>query len=170
MNIDINNFIYTGLFLTDKSKLMLKNKFINLINDGKFILNKNKCYFDHCTMLFNDKKLTDDKCIFILNFISEIENNYKVKLTIDAIGKYESVYAFKVSSYSKIKDNILLKDIVKNKIPHITAVLDFNKNKPVDSNKITDWVYIDPFEIDTEIKIINKRKRIINEIISRHLL
>ena len=39
--------------------------------------------------------------------------------------------------------------LVKNKQPHITCVLNPKVNKPVDSNKITEWIDIEPIKVDT---------------------
>ena len=89
----------------------------------------------------------------IINYLNDTPPDTHMYLTVDGIGRYENVFAF------RIKKTEVVSMLIKNKQPHITCVLDPTTNKPVDSNKISKWVDIKPIKIDTICKVINKHKR-----------
>lgn len=150
MEINSKTFLYAGFFISsnaDKDKL-------NTVLPAYQIKLKNpnwKVYLDHCTMLFNDGHLDDNKSKQILNFLLNTPPNTHVPLIVDGIGRYHDVIAFRV------KKTDIISKLVKNRQPHITYMLNPSRNKPVDSNKITDWFDITPIEIDTYIDIKNRR-------------
>lgn len=152
MKIDLNKFIYVGFFLDDESKDKLKNVFIENVKDDILYSEKYKMYLDHCTMIYNDHNLNDDKSKNIINYIKGTNENKKYKLTIDAIGYYQNVCAFRVVK------NYQVRSLVKNNQPHITICLEPKINKPADSNKITKWEDLDfPITVTTHIKVISKK-------------
>lgn len=151
MNVDLNTMIYAGFFLTPDSKEKLKTVFCNIIPRGVDIMNTWKVYLDHCTMIFNDGNFDDAKSENIINYLQTCYTDEHTVLTVDAIGRFENVYAFRIV---KTETTDML---IKNKQPHVTCVLDPTTNKPVDSNSITDWTPIDPIRIDTVCKIISRK-------------
>ena len=143
MRVDLKTMIYAGLFVTPESKEQLEIAFCSNVEDGALYLQNNKKYIDHCTMIFNDGNFDDAQSENILEYLKNCPDNTHFMLTVDGIGKYESVYAFRV----KRTESVVM--LVKNKQPHITCVLNPKVNKPVDSNKITEWIDIEPIKVDT---------------------
>lgn len=153
MVVDFNTFIYAGFFVSDEDKEKLEIAFCENIENGASYLQDWKKYIDHCTMIFNDGDFDDAKSENIINYLKDTPPNTHMYLTVDGIGRYENVFAF------RIKKTEVVSMLIKNKQPHITCVLNSDTNKPVDSNKITEWIDINLIKIDTVCKIFNKRKK-----------
>ena len=119
---NMKEFEYYGLFLTDKCKETL----MNWINDNGYYNPNGKYYLDHCTLLHRSQKNED-----VLSFC-EFWEGAKFIMRITAIGKSNKAMAFKVE---------LNEATCANANPHIT-ICTFESGKPVDSNKIYDWVEI----------------------------
>lgn len=119
---NMKEFEYYGLFLTDKCKETL----MNWINDNGYYNPNGKYYLDHCTLLHRSQKNED-----VLSFC-EFWEGAKFVMRITAIGKSNKAMAFKVE---------LNEATCANANPHIT-ICTFESGKPVDSNKIYDWVEI----------------------------
>lgn len=117
----MSNWIYAGIFLDNKSKSKLKNKFT--IPQG---WNK---YFDHMTIVFNDgtTKATEVKSI-----VDKMINR-EVRLKVVSSGISDKAYAVHVELPAGIP--------CANKISHITLATS-PTGKPVDSNYIEDWIDI----------------------------
>ena len=118
----MKEFEYYGLFITDKCKETL----MNWINDNGYYNPNGKYYLDHCTLLHRSQKNED-----VLSFC-EFWEGAKFVMRITAIGKSNKAMAFKVE---------LNEATCANANPHIT-ICTFESGKPVDSNKIYDWVEI----------------------------
>lgn len=119
---NMKEFEYYGLFLTDKCKKTL----MNWINDNGYYNPNGKYYLDHCTLLHRSQENED-----VLSFC-EFWEGAKFVMRITAIGKSNKAMAFKVE---------LNEATCANSNPHIT-ICTFESGKPVDSNKIYDWVEI----------------------------
>ena len=140
-NTHIGDFQYIGLFLTDKSKEILKNylnnHFPNQIKDGKM-------YLDHCTILhrsqINEKK-AHRCCVFYMENAEKDSLEQTVRIT--KIGFSDKAFAFGCTPNTPCV----------NKIPHIT-VCTFGNGKPVDSNSITYWHDINPFSVKARLDIV----------------
>lgn len=109
--------MYSGIFLDNKSKLLLGTKM--------YVPSGWKKYGDHMTIKMG--RLPD-------NLIDK--KGKKFTLTINSIGVSDTNIAFGVKS-----------NLSTNKIPHITWAVDTDKGKPVDSNKIKKWKKIIPFTV-----------------------
>lgn len=127
-----DNFIYFGLFLTDKSR----EKLMNFVQDNlKNTVNRaDKLYLDHITLLHkNDKRSTAIKLRMyeLLNYMLEtfIGETYEVKII--AFGLNDKAAAFKVELSDGFPCFI-------HKTYHIT-IATFNGVKPVESNNIINW-------------------------------
>lgn len=69
-----------------------------------------------------------------------------VVLTVTQLGISDMAIAVRVEGFPS-----------KNKIPHITLAVNPDGGKPVMSNKIENWIDIEPFEITGEVKnVYNK--------------
>ena len=124
------NWIYAGIFLDNKSKSKLKNKFI--IPDGW------RKYFNHMTIVFNDGS---DKAAKIKSIVDKIINR-EVRLKVVSSGISDKAYAVHVELPAGIP--------CANKISHITLATS-PEGKPVDSNYIEDWI-----DIHEEIYVTGK--------------
>ena len=114
-------WVYAGIFLDNKSKSKLKNKFI--IPEGW------TKYFDHMTIVFNDgsKKAEDIK-----NIVDKMLNR-EVKLKVVSQGISDKAYAVHVEVPAGIP--------CANMISHITLACS-PEGKAVDSNYIENWIPI----------------------------
>lgn len=117
----MSNWIYAGIFLDNKSKSKLKNKFT--IPQG---WNK---YFDHMTIVFNDGT---SKAAEVKSIVDKMVNR-EVRLKVVSSGISDKAYAVHVELPAGIP--------CANKISHITLATS-PTGKPVDSNYIEDWIDI----------------------------
>ena len=147
MEINLSTFIYAGLFLNNEEK----EKLIKAIPNLNILLPSNHTiYCDHLTLLFKNDIYTN-KGQEILDFISNTKENASIKIIIDAIGCSDKAFAF----FAK-KTNFL-NSYCMNENPHITLAT-YNGGKPVDSNKINNFIALDnPIEIVGNLKVINAK-------------
>ena len=134
----MEDWIYVGIFLTNKSKNKLKKLF--KIPEGWTE------YFDHMTIVFNDGS---DYAQTIKNICDQL-GEQKIKLQVISQGISEKAYAIHV--------NIPIGIPCANKISHITLACSSDGN-PVDSNYIENWHDISkPFAIKGTLKVFKPEK------------
>lgn len=146
-----DNFVYFGLFLTDKSK----EKLMNFVQDNlKNTVNKaDKIYLEHITLLHkNDKYQFRFKFLMycLLNYILEKFIGETYEVNIIAFGSNNRAAAFKV----ELPDAF---PMFLYKQYHIT-IATFNGAKPVESNNIINWR-----ELNEPITITTILKKVYNE-------
>lgn len=131
-----DNFVYFGLFLTDKSKEELMNfiqdNFTNIINKA------DKLYLNHITLLHkNDKHQFRFKfqmyCLLNYMFETFIGETYEVKII--AFGSNNKAAAFKIELPDGFPCFI-------HKTYHIT-IATFHRARPIESNNIINWRNLD---------------------------
>ena len=132
------NWIYFGVFIDDMSK----KKNLQAIKENNVVIPEEwKMFNHHLTIAFNNK--TEDA--------QNLYNVYKhtfgnvISITVDGIGVSDDAIAMRVNFNNPIA----------NKIPHITIATPPN-GKPVNSNKITEWFDIEPYEIKGTITALIK--------------
>lgn len=132
------NWIYFGVFIDDMSK----KKNLQAIKENNVVIPEEwKMFNHHLTIAFNNK--TEDA--------QNLYNVYKhtlgnvISITVDGIGVSDDAIAMRVNFNNPIA----------NKIPHITIATPPN-GKPVNSNKITKWFDIEPYEIKGTITALTK--------------
>lgn len=128
-----NNISYTGAYLNLSEKEKLK-----YIDDFKNYLKDNKIGLDIYKEL---NKISDWNMVFhhLTINLGEIKNKENLGtehfLVVSGIGIINNdegkAIALKVSNMNRISEI---------KVPHITLMVGKDGGKPVDSNKITDWV------------------------------
>lgn len=132
MEYNSKTFIYFGLFLTDEDKNKLQTYFDSHFRSDAGVL---KIYLDHLTLLFKSDVNTE-KGKHIIDFIKNIKAGERHELEVIGFGMSDKAFAF------KIKKDSFLEEYCMNDIPHITYATRFD-GKPVDSNKISNWVPLD---------------------------
>jgi len=109
--------VYFGVFLDDKSRALLLDKF------GKYIPAGWKTYCHHCTLSFGDPSDNQEVFDYIARYLGQT-----VKLEIASVGISGEAVALGLTDCVKTK----------NSIPHITLAVP-EGGKPVNSNKIDNW-------------------------------
>lgn len=134
----MKDFEYYGLFLTEESKAELKTWLINS-NYQLEILNSEREYLDHCTLLHKSQLVWDNSNLhdFLLHIVGE-----EFRIRVNGIGISDKALAFRVEIFPLKSANIT---------PHIT-ICTFNGGKPVDSNNITEWKDIKPIIVETKLE------------------
>lgn len=134
----MKDFEYYGLFLTEESKAELKTWLINS-NYQLEILNSEREYLDHCTLLHKSQLVWDNSNLhdFLLHIVGE-----EFRIWVNGIGISDKALAFRVEIFPLKSANIT---------PHIT-ICTFNGGKPVDSNNITEWKDIKPIIVETKLE------------------
>ena len=134
----MNNFHYFGLFLSTDTKNML----IDTLTDNKdyniALGVADRIFIDHCTLLHKSQLEGNEELQSYLE--SNLEKSISIKL--EAIGISDKAMAFSVGGV----DNICA-----NEVPHIT-IATFRGGNPVDSNKITNWRYIEPIIVNVRLE------------------
>ena len=134
----MNNFHYFGLFLSTDTKNML----IDTLTDNKdyniALGVADRIFIDHCTLLHKSQLEGNEELQSYLE--SNLEKSISIKL--EAIGISDKAMAFRVGGV----DNICA-----NEVPHIT-IATFRGGNPVDSNKITNWRYIEPIIVNVRLE------------------
>lgn len=130
-----NNWIYFGIFIdsTAKAKNMQA-----LEKNSVLIPAEWKRYNHHMTIAFHDGSAQSNK--LYADYAPYVGT--PVTLTVDGIGISEDAIAMRVRYNHPIA----------NKIPHITMATPLN-GKPVNSNKITEWTDIEPYEISGWLRV-----------------
>lgn len=149
-----DNFIYFGLFLTDKSKEELM-KVANKIAP-KQMAEATNVYLEHITLLHKNDKHSDTiqlRMYDLLNhmFESFIGETYKVAVT--DIGFNQKAIAFKVELPNGFPMFLF-------KTYHI-IIATFHRARPVESNNIIDWHPLyEPIGVTTILKKVIKDENI----------
>lgn len=127
-----NEYIYIGLFLTDKSKGKV-TELVNSIPQYKELFDKsNKVFIDHCTLLHRSQEKENQS---ILERLRILECNTTFPIVATHVGFLNGrAMAIKVTLDKNIH--------CANTMPHIT-ICTFGNGKPFDSNKITGWKKLD---------------------------
>jgi hypothetical protein len=131
----MNNWIYIGIFLDDKSKKQLMKLYPTP--------NGWKEYYDHMTVVYND----DTYIAKSIKNYNEHNIGKKFKLKVISVGMSDKAFAIHVE---------LPKGIVcANKIAHITLATSIEaEGSAVDSNYITNWSKIyDNVYVTGEMKV-----------------
>lgn len=143
-----NNYIYVGLFLTDRSKEKVKEVINSMPKYKELFNNANKVFIDHCTLLHKNQE-KDNKQVFesLSKLYLPKDGIYKIAMVATHIGFIDGkVMAIKVKHCM----------LSANKTPHIT-ICTFGDGKPFDSNKIAEWHKLDiGLFIEGELKVIEK--------------
>lgn len=122
-------WIYFGVFIPPFAKF---ENLRALSDNGVKIPEGWKLVNHHMTIAFNDGSERAQK---LYDFYKKVFGK-QTNITIDGIGVSDDAIAVRVRFGNPIA----------NKIPHITIAIPQN-GKPVNSNKITNWVDIEPYEI-----------------------
>lgn len=149
------NYIYIGLFLTDKSKEKVKDAINSIPKYKELFGNANKVLIEHCTLLHRNQE-KDNKhifeCLSKLELSKPLDGESKSAMVATHIGFIEGkAMAIKV---------VLSRNIpCSNKTPHIT-ICTFGDGKPFESNKITNWEKLShPLYIQGYLRVVEKSIR-----------
>ena len=134
----MNNFHYFGLFLSTNTKNVLMDDLTDNIDYNIALGVADRIFIDHCTLL-NKSQLKGNE-----ELQSYLESNLgkSISIKLVAVGVSDKAMAFKVEGV----DNICA-----NEVPHIT-IATFRGGNPVDSNKITNWRYIEPIIVNVRLE------------------
>lgn len=121
----MNNYEYYGIFLPDYRKKQL----IQSVS-SRFLPEDWTIYADHCTLMHHSMPASD----FIPSAFLDLFLGKMVEFNVIAYGKSENALAAMVDLPSL------------NRISHITIAV-APGHKPVESNEIIDWTYIEPFRL-----------------------
>tara|TARA_R110000796_G_scaffold218213_8_gene334176 strand:- start:855 stop:1235 length:381 start_codon:yes stop_codon:yes gene_type:complete len=121
---------YSAVVLTEDSHAKLVNKYGHLIPEGW------KFFAHHMTIVFGKG---------LPNEVKQQEGD-TVELKVTHIGLNKRVVAFKVDGFPSA-----------NEVPHITFAVNVTEGaKPVESNDISEWVDIVPFNVEGVVTEIPK--------------
>jgi tRNA nucleotidyltransferase (CCA-adding enzyme) len=122
---------FSGIILDEKSKKYLRSLYLDKIPSGW------KWYGQHMTICMGELPPNLKKDL-----------SKKITLNVEYIGENKFAIALLVSGY-----------YTKNNIPHITlAVNDEKGGSPKDSKNITNWSYIEPFQLTGTIEEVPNQK------------
>lgn len=147
------DYIYVGLFLTERSKEKIKGLISSLPKYNELLGNANKLLIEHCTLLHRNQE-KDNK--HILERLSKLELS-------KPLDEYESKSAMVATHIGFLDGKAMAIKVVLsrnipcvNKTPHIT-ICTFGDGKPFDSNKITNWEKLPhPLYIQGYLRVIEK--------------
>ena len=124
-----NNWIYFGVFIDENAKRLNE---IAIEKQGMDIPYDWKLFNHHMTIAFNNK--TEDA----QNLYDVYKHTFgkTITITVDGIGVSDDAIAVRIR----------FNDPIANKIPHITIATP-QTGKPVNSNYITKWYDIEPYDI-----------------------
>lgn len=124
-----NNWIYFGVFIDENAKHLNE---IAIEKQGMDIPFNWKMFNHHMTIAFNNK--TEDA----QNLYDVYKHTFgkTITITVDGIGVSDDAIAVRIKFNGPIA----------NKIPHITIATP-QTGKPVNSNYITKWYDIEPYDI-----------------------
>ena len=134
----MKNFEYYGLFLGTDNKNMLMDTLTDNIDYNIALGVADRIFIDHCTLLHKSQLDSNGNLQSYLE--SSLGKSMSIKLV--AVGISDKSMAFKVEGV----DNICA-----NEVPHIT-IATFRGGNPVDSNKITNWGYIEPIIVNVKLE------------------
>jgi hypothetical protein len=130
----MNKFEYYGLFVKQEEKDRLK-EIVNRVSTDSY-----KEFLDHLTLLHRKHCTSDVYFDGIIEYY-ELLLGEDFPIVVNGIGISDKAIAFRVSYCPLYCANV---------IPHIT-IGTFENGKPVDSNKITNWIDLNPFVIHTTL-------------------
>lgn len=137
-----NNWIYFGVFLDG----MAKAKNIHALEmNGVKVPESWKWFNHHMTIAFNNGSEEVQKLYDYYEYYLDDNVGYPITITVDGIGVSDDAIAMRVNYDLPIA----------NKTPHITIATP-QGGKPVNSNKITKWIDIEPYNIRGTFKTHKK--------------
>lgn len=149
-----DNFIYFGLFLTDKSKEDLM-KVANEIAPKQMVEASN-IYLEHITLLHKNDKHSDAIQLRMYNLLNHIFESFigeTYEITVTHIGFNQKAIAFKV----ELPDGF---PMFLYKTYHIT-IATFHRARPVESNNIINWhTLYKPIGVNTVLKKVIRDEQI----------
>lgn len=132
------SWIYFGIFIDENSKQIN----LDTLEQNEVQIPEGwKMFNHHMTIAFNDGTAEAET---LYNIYSRIFGNI-TNITVDGIGVSNDAIALRVKYNNPIA----------NKTPHITIATPPN-GKPVNSNKITEWYDIEPYEIKGKLSYYGK--------------
>ena len=134
----MKDYQYYGLFLNTSVKDKLMNILVSNSSYNTLLKTANKILIDHCTLMHISQR--EEQLETILD--NNLGEQFCVAIT--GVGISDKAIAFRVKKCGIVA-------LCKNVTPHIT-IATFNGGKPVDSNKITNWQYIEPIIIDVKLE------------------
>lgn len=134
----MKDYQYYGLFLDIDTKNMLMDTLTDNIDYNIALGVADRIFIDHCTLLHKSQLDSNENLQSYLE--SSLGKSMSIRLV--AVGISDKAMAFKVEEV----DNICV-----NEVPHIT-IATFRGGNPVDSNKITNWEYIEPIIINVRLE------------------
>lgn len=134
----MKDYQYYGLFLNTSVKDKLMNILVSNSSYNTLLKTANKIFIDHCTLMHISQR--EEQLETILD--NNLGEQFCVAIT--GVGISDKAIAFRVKKCGIVA-------LCKNVTPHIT-IATFNGGKPVDSNKITNWQYIEPIIIDVRLE------------------
>lgn len=134
----MKDYQYYGLFLDTDTKNMLMDILTDNIDYNIALGVADRIFIDHCTLLHKSQLDSNENLQSYLE--SSLGKSMSIRLV--AVGISDKAMAFKVEEV----DNICA-----NEVPHIT-IATFRGGNPVDSNKITNWRYIEPIIVNVRLE------------------
>lgn len=134
----MKDYQYYGLFLDTDTKNMLMDNLTDNIDYNIALGVADRIFIDHCTLLHKSQLDSNENLQSYLE--SSLGKSMSIRLV--AVGISDKAMAFKVEEV----DNICA-----NEVPHIT-IATFRGGNPVDSNKITNWRYIEPIIVNVRLE------------------
>lgn len=134
----MKDYQYYGLFLDTDTKNMLMDTLTDNIDYNIALGVADRIFIDHCTLLHKSQLDSNENLQSYLE--SSLGKSMSIRLV--AVGISDKAMAFKVEEV----DNICA-----NEVPHIT-IATFRGGNPVDSNKITNWRYIEPIIVNVRLE------------------
>lgn len=134
----MKDYQYYGLFLDTDTRNMLMDTLTDNIDYNIALGVADRIFIDHCTLLHKSQLDSNENLQSYLE--SSLGKSMSIKLV--AVGISDKAMAFKVEEV----DNICA-----NEVPHIT-IATFRGGNPVDSNKITNWRYIEPIIVNVRLE------------------
>lgn len=134
----MKDYQYYGLFLDTDTKNMLMDTLTDNIDYNIALGVADRIFIDHCTLLHKSQLDSNENSQSYLE--SSLGKSMSIRLM--AVGISDKAMAFKVEEV----DNICA-----NEVPHIT-IATFRGGNPVDSNKITNWRYIEPIIVNVRLE------------------
>lgn len=134
----MKDYQYYGLFLGTDTKNMLMDTLTDNIDYNIALGVADRIFIDHCTLLHKSQLDSNENLQSYLE--SSLGKSMSIRLV--AVGISDKAMAFKVEEV----DNICA-----NEVPHIT-IATFRGGNPVDSNKITNWRYIEPIIVNVRLE------------------
>lgn len=134
----MKDYQYYGLFLDTDTKNMLMDTLTDNIAYNIALGVADRIFIDHCTLLHKSQLEGNEE---LQSYLESNLGKY-ISIKLEVIGISDKAMAFGVGGV----DNICA-----NEVPHIT-IATFRGGNPVDSNKITNWRYIESVVITAKLE------------------